>query len=223
MRAGLINEANRHPRRATNSFFNPRRIQVAPMTTSAQYRLPSPGKEVLIQRVSTGVEIPPSTSHDGLKPPTSRRIFGAAKPTRSAPKEVNYVNWYRIKTSLIGLKRLATLPPEDKQACVDAYKFFQRMQAGEPTETADETKAVADYYKVLNNMLSIFDLEKLYIPPQLDENQGLYGNQTLVRAGDLQRTRIKGTARFAPTRYGLRTRTDLPPFRHSIRRAGLRI
>ena len=33
----------------------------------------------------------------------------------------------------------------------------------EKTETEDETKAVADYYKVLNNMLSIFDVEKLYI------------------------------------------------------------
>ena len=89
------------------------------------------------------------------------------------------VNWYRIKTSLTGIKRLATLPREDKDACIDAYRFFQRMQDGEETETADETRAVAAYYKVLNNMLSIFDLEKLYIPPQLDENEGLYGNQIL--------------------------------------------
>jgi sterol 24-C-methyltransferase len=89
------------------------------------------------------------------------------------------MNWYRIKTAFIGLKRLATLPDEDKQACIDAYKFFQRMQDGEDTSTEDETKAVADYYKVLNNMLSVFDLEKLYIPPQLDESEGLYGNQLL--------------------------------------------
>jgi sterol 24-C-methyltransferase len=89
------------------------------------------------------------------------------------------MSWYRIKTSFIGIKRLITLSKEDKQACIDAYKFFQRMQDGEKTETADETKAVAAYYKVLNNMLSVFDLEKLYIPPQLDDSQGLYGNQLL--------------------------------------------
>ncbi|MBT6176323.1 MAG: class I SAM-dependent methyltransferase [Deltaproteobacteria bacterium] len=88
-------------------------------------------------------------------------------------------NWYRAKTSFTGIKRLVTLPQEDKQACIDAYKFFQSMQNGEPTKTEDETRAVAAYYKVLNNMLSVFDLEKLYIPPQLDENQGLYGNQLL--------------------------------------------
>jgi sterol 24-C-methyltransferase len=90
------------------------------------------------------------------------------------------MNWYRIKTSLIGIKRLITLSDEDKQGCIDAYKFFQRMQDGEETSTEDETKAVANYYKVLNNMLSVFDLEKLYIPPQLDDSLGLYGNQLLV-------------------------------------------
>ena len=101
------------------------------------------------------------------------------------------MNWYRIKTALVGLKRLAELTDEDKQACIDAYKFLQKMQHGEPTETADETKAVADYYKVLNNMLSVFDLEKLYIPPQLDESQGLYGNQLLVEEAVLKELDLK--------------------------------
>jgi sterol 24-C-methyltransferase len=96
------------------------------------------------------------------------------------------VNWYRIKTSLTGVKRLATLPREDKDACIDAYRFFQTMQDGEETETEDETRAVAAYYKVLNNMLSVFDLEKLYIPPQLDESEGLYGNQILCEQALLQ-------------------------------------
>ncbi|MGD8316784.1 MAG: class I SAM-dependent methyltransferase [Myxococcales bacterium] len=105
------------------------------------------------------------------------------------------MNWYRIKTALVGLKRLAELTDEDKQACIDAYRFFQRMQDGEPTETADETKAVADYYKVLNNLLSVFDLEKLYIPPQLDESQGLYGNQLLCEQAVLKELDLKDPAR----------------------------
>ena len=79
-----------------------------------------------------------------------------------------------------------TLSDEDKQGCIDAYQFFQRMQDGEDTKTEDETKAVADYYKVLNNMLSVFDLEKLYIPPQLDESEGLYGNQLLCEQAVLK-------------------------------------
>jgi sterol 24-C-methyltransferase len=101
------------------------------------------------------------------------------------------MKWYRIKTAFIGLKRLATLPKEDKQACIDAYKFFQRMQDGEETETEDETKAVADYYKVLNNMLSVFDLEKLYIPPQLNDSEGLYANQLLCEQAVLKDLNLK--------------------------------
>ncbi len=101
------------------------------------------------------------------------------------------MNWYRIKTSLIGIKRLITLSDEDKQGCIDAYKFFQRMQDGEETSTEDETKAVANYYKVLNNMLSVFDLEKLYIPPQLDDSLGLYGNQLLVEQAVLKEMNLQ--------------------------------
>ncbi len=104
------------------------------------------------------------------------------------------MDWYRIKTAATGIKRLATLPDEDKQSAIDAFQFFQRMQAGEPTKTVDETKAVADYYKVLNNMLSVFDLEKLYIPPMLDEKQGLYGNQILLEKALLQELALKDPA-----------------------------
>ena len=101
------------------------------------------------------------------------------------------MNWYRIKTSLIGIKRLITLSDEDKQGCIDAYEFFQRMQDGEETKTEDETRAVAAYYKVLNNMLSVFDLEKLYIPPQLDESEGLYGNQLLCEQAVLKELNLQ--------------------------------
>ncbi len=101
---------------------------------------------------------------------------------------------YRIKSALTGLKRLATLSDEDKQAGIDAFKFLQRMQGGEPTETAEETKAVADYYKVLNNMLSVFDLEKLYIPPMLDETKGLYENQLLIEKAILAELALKDPA-----------------------------
>lgn len=105
------------------------------------------------------------------------------------------MNWYRIKTSLIGIKRLITLSDEDKQGCIDAYKFFQHMQTGAETSTEDETKAVAAYYKVLNNMLSVFDLEKLYIPPQLDEKQGLYGNQLLIENAIYRELNLKEPAK----------------------------
>ena len=109
-------------------------------------------------------------------------------------KDLN-ANLYRIKTSFIGMKRLAMLPNEDKQAYIDAYKFFQQMQAGEETETEDETKAVADYYKVLSEILTVFDVEKLYIPPQLDESEGLYGNQLLIEQAVLKAMNLNNPAK----------------------------
>jgi sterol 24-C-methyltransferase len=112
-------------------------------------------------------------------------------PTTSRPAGARR---YRARTALVGLRRLAGLSEEDKQGCIDAYRFFQRMQDGEQTETEDETQAVAAYYKVLNNMLSIFDLEKLYIPPQLDETLGLYGNQLLCEQAVLRDLQLQKPA-----------------------------
>ena len=106
-------------------------------------------------------------------------------------QQVHRMIWYRIKTSFIAMKQLAKLSKEDKQAYVDAYQFFQRMQAGEETKTEDETKVVADYYKVLSDILSIFDVEKLYIPPQLDESEGLYGNQLLIEQAVLKKMNLE--------------------------------
>ena len=59
------------------------------------------------------------------------------------------------------------------------------------TQTEDETRHVAAYYKVLNNLLSIVDLEKLYIAPQLDESLGLYGNQLLCEQQVLRDLNLK--------------------------------
>lgn len=55
--------------------------------------------------------------------------------------------------------------------------------------------AVADYYKVLNNLLSVFDLEKLYIPPMLEESKGLYDNQLLVEQEVLRELRLSDPKR----------------------------
>jgi sterol 24-C-methyltransferase len=53
------------------------------------------------------------------------------------------------------------------------------MHAAEHTSTAVETLAIAAYYKVLDNILSVFALEKLYLPPQPNETRVWYGIQLL--------------------------------------------
>eukprot|EP00756_Hemistasia_phaeocysticola_P018193 Hpha_TRINITY_DN15580_c0_g3::TRINITY_DN15580_c0_g3_i2::g.105968::m.105968/K00559/E2.1.1.41, SMT1, ERG6; sterol 24-C-methyltransferase len=99
------------------------------------------------------------------------------------------LSWYRVSTAFDGMKRIFFMPREEKKKCIKAYEFLQQMQTGMEagdgvgvvkTETPDETEAVRAYYNVLNEVLAVADIEKLYIPPQLDEFSGLYHNQILV-------------------------------------------
>jgi sterol 24-C-methyltransferase len=85
----------------------------------------------------------------------------------------------------------------DKLQCIKAYEFLQKMQLGDAdkigqtTDTEDETEAVRQYYNVLNEVLSIADIEKLYIPPLLDEYEGLYKNQLMVENFILSELELK--------------------------------
>jgi sterol 24-C-methyltransferase len=85
---------------------------------------------------------------------------------------------YRARTTYAALKTLSTLTTKEAQDCMDAYHFFEDIQTL-PANTDDETQAVATYYRVLHHLLSVFDVEKMYIPPQLDASKGLYENQLL--------------------------------------------
>lgn len=113
------------------------------------------------------------------------------------------VSWYRLSTALVGLKRIFFMPREDKKKCIEAYEFLQGMQKGMEsgdgvgvvkTQTQDETEAVRAYYNVLNEVLAVADIEKLYIPPQLDEFKGLYDNQTLIEQFVLSELKLGDSA-----------------------------
>lgn len=53
------------------------------------------------------------------------------------------------------------MPREEKLECIKAYEFLQKIQTDGQTATNDETDAVRRYYNVLNEVLSIADIEKL--------------------------------------------------------------
>ena len=105
------------------------------------------------------------------------------------------LSWYRIQTAFVGLKRLVLLPREQKLACIEAYKFLQRIQDNtvSETKTKEETIAVTNYYNVLNEVLSIADIEKMYIPPLLNENEGLYANQLLCEKAVFEQLDLDST------------------------------
>jgi sterol 24-C-methyltransferase len=84
---------------------------------------------------------------------------------------------------------LLSLDREDIEKCTEAYEYFigHSTKCGtagceSSGDTMAETEHVRAYYKVINYLLSIADIEKMYIPPQLDAKKGLYANQLLTEA-----------------------------------------
>lgn len=94
----------------------------------------------------------------------------------------HWVSMYQVKMAAIGIKNLFSLSREDIDACVAAYEYLQRGTSeidGSNTDSRVETEHVRRYYKVLQPLLAIADIEKMYIPPMIDGKLGLYGNQLL--------------------------------------------
>ena len=87
-------------------------------------------------------------------------------------------SWYRLTTATQSIKNLLSLPQEDIDACIVAYQYLQNGTRN--TDTDETTRHVRAYYKVLQEVLAVADIEKMYIPPQLNSKLGLFGNQLLI-------------------------------------------
>ena len=83
------------------------------------------------------------------------------------------VTLYQLTTAARGVRELLALPQADIDKCTAAYEFFIERQHGLESETEAETEHVRAYYKVLNYLLAVADIEKMYIPPQVDAKRGL--------------------------------------------------
>jgi len=86
------------------------------------------------------------------------------------------VAWYRLSTSALSVYALLTLPKEHVDDFLESYKLFEQEMI---TGTAKEHAQIVDYYKVVNHLCAIGEVEKMYIPPVMDLNQGIFANQML--------------------------------------------
>jgi len=87
------------------------------------------------------------------------------------------VSWYQFTTAVGSVRNLLNLPQEDVQKCINAYQYF--MNGTHTSDTTEETEHVRAYYAVINQVLAIADIEKMYIPPQIDSKKGLFDNQMI--------------------------------------------
>src|SRR4051812_43468434 len=93
----------------------------------------------------------------------------------------------RVSTILRSLKTVYTLPSEQIDAFLDSYNIYDHNWANEDemkrTMGADYYSVVkrklVDYYNVLNQLCSVGQIEKMYIPPVMDLSKSVIANQTL--------------------------------------------
>lgn len=84
--------------------------------------------------------------------------------------------WYRFTTTLTAVAEIARMPEEKLNRFLLSYRMFEKDQF---TGEAGELDLLTDYYSVLNHLCAIGNFEKMYLPPYLDENKDVYGNQKL--------------------------------------------
>lgn len=97
-----------------------------------------------------------------------------------------FVQWmdvtvYQIKTAIHSIQELLTMPREEINKALAAYEYFQNVgisnQTGNQEEEADNVRA---YYRVLQHIFVVADIEKMYIPPQIDVKRGNFQNQLIL-------------------------------------------
>src|SRR5262245_18460690 len=99
-----------------------------------------------------------------------------------------FQSWsYRLSTILRSFKALYALPPERARAFIKSYEAYDHDWADEqelirtlgPDYYPSIKQHIIDYYSVLNHLLALGQVEKMYIPPVMDLSASVLRNQIL--------------------------------------------
>ena len=85
------------------------------------------------------------------------------------------VLWYRATTSLRALMAIYTLPDHDVKDFLASYELFDQERVSGSHDVENTVK----YYKVMNHLSALGEVEKMYIPPVLDPTLSVFENQLL--------------------------------------------
>jgi sterol 24-C-methyltransferase len=87
------------------------------------------------------------------------------------------IGFYQLKTRLQALAFLYKLSQEELDAFLRAYTLFERDWT--TFDDGRREEYLVDYYKVINQLCALGNVEKMYMPPMMDPEVGLRGQQTL--------------------------------------------
>lgn len=80
--------------------------------------------------------------------------------------------FYRWMTTIKAFFAVVSLKQADVQAFIESYEIFEEEKI-----TPEMESKIVDYYNVINHLCALGEVEKMYIPPYVDESKGCYGNQ----------------------------------------------
>lgn len=86
------------------------------------------------------------------------------------------VDLYTAKTRLRSLQWLYAIDRRDMDAFLSSYVLFD---GDWNHDNGKQESHIVDYYKVLNHLCALGNVEKMYFPPLLDASAGVKGNQEL--------------------------------------------
>jgi sterol 24-C-methyltransferase len=84
--------------------------------------------------------------------------------------------WYRFSTSCLALKTVYFLPQATVDSFMQSYELFDQEIV---TDSPHDETHIVNYYTVINQLCAIGEVEKMYIPPIIDPNVGIFANQLL--------------------------------------------
>lgn len=84
--------------------------------------------------------------------------------------------WYRLSTAVRACIALWKLPHSTVERFLKSYDLFELEAV---TEDPDYADCIVAYYSVINHLCAIGEVEKMYIPPLMDERVGVFANQML--------------------------------------------
>lgn len=103
-------------------------------------------------------------------------ISGLVNTTFDSVLYIVGVDSYRVRTRATALYSLATIDQKSVDAFLASYKLFD----GDWTnDNGKNENHIIDYYRVINHLCALGNVEKMYIPPLRDPKVGLCANQEL--------------------------------------------
>ena len=108
--------------------------------------------------------------------PATTKPTSAAAAKKKKPNAVTA--WFRrTSTAARAFSSLYWASDEQVDKFLKSYELFDK-EAVEGANTTDADK-IMDYYGVLNHLCSLGEVERMYIPPVVDEDEGIFVNQDL--------------------------------------------